>query len=137
MFGSRELPGLVLAMLLISDVASATDFRLGEVEGLIDLSLSYGLQVRTQDRDDETIGIANGGDARSVNFDDGNLNYDTGISSNMVGGSAELTVRWRGLGAFARAIAFYDFENELGNRERTRLDSDGRRLVGKDLEANF
>ncbi len=48
-------------MLLISGVASATDFRLGEVEGLIDLSLSYGLQVRTQDREDETIGIARRG----------------------------------------------------------------------------
>jgi hypothetical protein len=128
------VPALVLAVLLCASAGSATDFRVGEVEGLIDLSLSYGLQVRTEDRDGATVGSANGGDGRSVNFDDGNLNYDTGISSNMVKGSVELTARWRNLGAFARAIAFYDFETELGSRERTRLGSDARRLVGKDIE---
>jgi hypothetical protein len=122
-------------VLLTAGAGSATDFRVGEVEGLIDLSLSYGLQVRTEDRDENVVGIANGGDARSVNFDDGNLNYDTGITSNMLKGSAEFAARWRSLGVFARAIAFYDFETELGNRERTRIDSDGRRLVGKDVEA--
>jgi hypothetical protein len=118
MRGTKKLPGIVLAVLLLFAASSATDFRVGEVEGLLDLSFSYGLQVRTEDRDDDIIGIANGGDARSVNFDDGNLNYDVGITSHTVKGAAELSARWRDLSAFARAIAFYDFETELGNRER-------------------
>jgi hypothetical protein len=133
--GSRSRPGLILAVLLISSGGSATDFRVGELEGLVDVSLSYGLLVRTHDRDESIIGIANGGTARSVNFDDGNLNYDTGVTSNMVKGSVEIGARWRNLGGFARAIAFYDFETELWDRERTQISNDGRRLVGKDVEA--
>jgi hypothetical protein len=123
----------LLAAWLLPGVASGRDFRVGEVEGLLDLSLGYGLLVRTEDRDESIIGIANGGDARSVNFDDGDLNYDTGVTSNMVKGSAEISLRWRNFGAFARAVAFYDFEIE--DQERTELSHSGERLVGKDVEA--
>ena len=44
----------------------------------LDNTLSYGLQWRVQERDPGIVGIANGGEAYSVNYDDGNLNYESG-----------------------------------------------------------
>ncbi len=73
----------------------------------------------------------NGGSAQSANFDDGDLNYDEGIVSNMVQASAELAVRWGFLGAYVRGLGFYDFETELSDRERTDLSNDADRYVGK------
>ena len=126
--------GLAL-LLLVPGTGRARDFRLGELEGLVDFTLAYGLLVRTEERDEELIGIANGGSARSVNFDDGNLNYGVGVASNMLKGSGELTLRWRSLGAHVRAIGFYDFENSLFERQRTPLSGEAKWLVGRAVEA--
>jgi hypothetical protein len=79
-----------------------------------------------------------------VNFDDGNLNYDSGIVANQLRGTAEVALRWENFGAFIRGYGFYDFENEVGDGLRTDLSGDGRRAVssGADLQdayltANF
>jgi hypothetical protein len=55
--------------------AGAFEFGQGDWNGNLDTTLSYGLIWRVQDRDERLIGTANGGTARSVNYDDGNLNY--------------------------------------------------------------
>jgi hypothetical protein len=114
------------------------------VEGVANVELSYGLLVRTQDRDSDLVAIANGGNSQSANFDDGDLNYDEGIASNMLQASGEFAARWGFLGAYVRGIAFYDFESELSDRERTQLSSDAADYVGKHaelldyyLDANF
>jgi hypothetical protein len=114
------------------------------VEGVANVELSYGLLVRTQDRDPDLVAIANGGNSQSANFDDGDLNYDQGIVSNMLQTSGEIAARWGFLGAYVRGIAFYDFESELAHRERTQLSSDADAYVGKHaelldyyLDANF
>ena len=74
---ARVVAALFLsAALLHPDSGKAYDFRLGEVEGIVNFTLAYGLLVRTQGRDEELIGIANGGTLPSVNADDGSLNYD-------------------------------------------------------------
>jgi hypothetical protein len=124
----------LLALGFAATPAAGGTFRVGEVEGLLNLTFSYGLLVRTQDRDPDLIGIANGGDAASVNFDDGTLNYDVGVASNMVRGTGELGARWGNFGAYVRAFALYDFENDLAQRARSDLSRDAIRAVGWDVD---
>ena len=45
------------------------------IKASIDTTLSYGVSVRATGRDANLIGIANGGTSRSVNEDDGDLNF--------------------------------------------------------------
>jgi hypothetical protein len=123
---------LALAACAASPCAART-FEIGEVEGVVNLELGYGLLARVEDRDPELVAIANGGKAASANWDDGDLNYDEGIVSNMVQASLEVSARWRFLGVYARGIAFYDFETELSDRERTDLDGDADLYVGKNV----
>ena len=133
MRGSQAIvPSLLL--LLAALPASGGTWRLGEVEGILNLTLAYGVLARTEGRDDDLVGIANGGNAASVNFDDATLNYDTGIVSNLVRGTGEFGARWRNLGVYARGFAFYDFEQDLDDRERTNLSSDGREDIGWDVD---
>ncbi|MGD2031795.1 MAG: DUF1302 family protein, partial [Gammaproteobacteria bacterium] len=114
--------------------AGAMDFRTGPVDGLFDLTLSYGLLYRTESRDEDFIAIANGGNAPTANLDDGNLNYDTGIVSNMVASTAELEMNWENVGFFTRAVAFYDYEQEEGNRPHREFDGKTLDAIGSDAE---
>ena len=111
--------------------ALARPFKIGEVEGVANVELSYGLLVRVEDRDPHLVAIANGGSAASANFDDGDLNYDEGIVSNMLQTSAEIAASWGFLGAYLRGTAYYDFETELADRERSPLSGDADHYVGK------
>ena len=79
----------------------------------LDSTVSYGLQWRVEDRDKDIIGLANGGTKHSVNYDDGNLNYSTGLISNAIKMTSELDVDAGWIGAFVRATGFYDYENDL------------------------
>ena len=119
---------------LIPETALSWDFRLADVEGLANVTLAYGILARTQGRDRDLIGIANGGKALSVNGDDGNLNQDPGLVSNMAKTTGEVTLRWRHFGAYVRGFAFYDFEQEGYNRARTKLSDKARDVVGKDID---
>ncbi len=112
----------------------SADFRAGEVEGLLDLTLAYGLGVRVEDTDERIVAIANGGQRASANNDDGTLNYDKGIISNALRLNAEFTLAWRQFGAYLRGYAFYDHENEDGERERTPLSAAGEDILGKDAD---
>lgn len=133
----RRLPRLCwtlgIAAAALPAIAGARDFRAGKVEGLLNLTLSYGLLARVEDRDPDLIGIANGGKAPDVNTDDGDLNYNKGVASNMVRGTAELALRWRNFGSFVRAFGLYDFENGLYDRARTELSRGGRELIVWDV----
>ena len=114
--------------------AAAFQFNLGdEVRGNLDTTLSYGAAWRMKDQDSRLIGTANGGRAYSVNYDDGNLNYDKGdLINHTVKATSELALNWRNFGLFVRGTAFYDFENNDGSRRRTDLSSDAKSMVGKD-----
>ncbi len=80
-------PGRALVAVLVVALAvpaeaidlspSSGKFRLN-----IDTTLSWGASYRLEDRDPRLIGLPSGGTAYSVNGDDGNLNFDTGIVSN-------------------------------------------------------
>ena len=126
-----------LAIFLVFAVncgAQAQDFQVGNLQGVFDLTVSYGLGIRIEDTDESLVAAANGGDGSSVNTDDGDLNYDTGIFSNALRGNAELTMLWGGIGIFARGAAGYDYETEDQSRERTDLTSSGRELLGSDAD---
>ena len=110
------------------------DFYKGDVEGMLDITLAYGLLTRIHDPDRELIGWSNGGKAMSANSDDGNLNYNEGLVSNMFKTTGELELKWHNFGAFARGFAFYDFENNRSSQDRTKLNDDARELIGRDAE---
>ncbi len=111
-----------------------TAFENDAVRIQLDSTASYGLMWRVEGQDEDIIGLANGGTKHSVNYDDGNLNYDRGLISNALKLTSELDIDAGWFGAFIRATAFYDFENERGDRERTKLSSDAKDAVGSDID---
>ncbi len=121
----KKLSGLsafgVTVSVLFSTPAQPAGFERGDFSLALDTTLSYGLTWRLDDRDPELIGLANGGSAFSVNGDDGNLNYDTDVLSNLLKITTELELSYRNFGAFVRASTFYDIENEDSSRARTPL----------------
>ncbi|MDJ0848341.1 MAG: DUF1302 domain-containing protein [Myxococcota bacterium] len=125
---------LGLAICLAPAASSGRPWKIGEFVGVLDVSLAYGLLARVEERDPDLIGIGNGGDALSVNADDGNLNYGKGIVSNQLRGTAEFGVRWRNFGAFVRGFGFYDFETQISGTSRTGLSDDAKWLVGAGAE---
>jgi hypothetical protein len=125
----------VMLAMLWGVPAAAFQFNFGEVDGSFDTTLSYGVSWRVSDRDEDIIGIANGGRAYSVNGDDGNLNYDDGNVISQVGKiTSDLELRYKDYGLFVRGSAFYDIENERRDRERTQLTNAALDLVGSDAD---
>jgi len=100
-----------------------------------DNTVSFGLAYRLDEQDPDIIGLANGGNAFSVNGDSGNLNYDTGISSMTGKWSSELQIDFsENFGAFFRGFAFYDLEQEERDRLRTDLTPEALKRVGSRAE---
>jgi len=115
--------------------AAAFQFDFGEVEGSLDSTISYGMSWRVSDRDKDIVGTTNGGNAYSVNGDDGNLNYDDDkLISQIAKITSDLELRYKNFGLFVRGSAFYDYENEDRDRDRTELTDDALDLVGKDAD---
>jgi uncharacterized protein DUF1302 len=110
---------------------SAVSFNNKTIEGSWDTTLSYGQLYRVQSRAANLIGIANGGTARSVNGDDGNLNYDPGLVSNTVKFTTEFDASYKSTGIFLRGYGFLD--NVANDTTRTQLDGKADRLVGKNF----
>lgn len=110
-------PG-VLAAAVVAALASmasipaqAFEFRLAndEVTGSLDTNITYGAMWRVQSRDPQLAGISNGGSSRSVNDDDGNVNYDAGdLVSSLLKVSHDLGVKYKNFGVFTRALYFFD-----------------------------
>lgn len=96
--------------LAVSTPAHAVQFETDSGwSGSWDTTISYGIGVRMEERDEELFGIANGGKAGSVNGDDGNLNFDKGdVFSNALKLSTELELSKGRYGAFFRVNALYD-----------------------------
>lgn len=135
---NRGRLGVVLPTLLAmlcGTPAAAFQFELGEIQGSFDSTLSYGLSWRMDKQDKDIISLQEGGRAFSGNFDDGNLNYDEGdLISNTAKITSDLALDYRNFGIFLRGSAFYDFENEDGDRARTDLRDEALDLVGSDAK---
>lgn len=109
-------------------VAGAFSFEDGDLTGSFDTTISWGALWRTEHQDSSIIGIANGGTAYSVNSDDGNQNYDTGIVSNAVKATHDLELNYKNLTFFLRGSYFYDFKNE----DNDHIPKTARDRIGKD-----
>jgi hypothetical protein len=95
-----------------------------------DNTVTYGLGFRVSKPDTHIIGIAAGGSAFSVNGDDGNQNYKTGLFTNAAKITSEFEFSYKQMGGFVRGMAFYDITNQNGDRARTPLSSDAKDRVG-------
>ena len=100
--------------------AKAADLSKGELKFIVDTTLSWGARWRLDDRDLRIIGLPEGGTAFSVNGDDGNLNFDTGLTSNAVKATIDIDLAYKNFGGFFRGSGFYDWE-VMGAGERTKL----------------
>ena len=125
---TRSLP-IVAALGLASPAAYAWDFQNadGTFSGSWDTTLTYGQAWRIESRDCRLIAIADGGCGRSPNIDDGNLNYDTDMYSQALKALTEISLNYRGFGAFVRASALYD--NVAADTQRTPLADSSKDLV--------
>jgi hypothetical protein len=124
----RSLP-IVAALALASPATYAWDFQNddGTFSGSWDTTLTYGQAWRIESRDCRLIAIADGGCGRSPNIDDGNLNYDTDMFSRAMKALTEVSLNYRGVGAFVRASALYD--DAAGDTKRTPLSGKSEDLV--------
>src|SRR5688572_23475738 len=125
---ARSLP-IVATLALVSPATYAWDFQNddGTLTGSWDTTITYGQAWRIESRDCRLIAIANGGCGRSPNIDDGNLNYGTDMYSRAMKALTELSLNYRGVGAFVRASALYD--DAAGNTQRTELSDRSEDLV--------
>ena len=133
---ARAFSGALAATALLASLpASALQFDMDNGARVnVDTTLSYGVAVRASARDPSLIGIANGGTSRSVNEDDGDLNFKKGSPfANLVKATTDVEVKYKNFGFFGRGSAYYDFDlhdsNKLGPTGRDRL---GQNVVGLD-----
>jgi len=107
----------------------------GEITGNLDTTITLGASLRVQDRDPDLIGVVNGGNANSINVDDGNLNFDKGdLTSLSAKATHELDLIWRNLGFFGRAFYFYDAAIMDIDPERTDFTSEAEDDAGHGFE---
>ena len=129
---------LKVAMLTSSlglvSLANAVSFSKGDFNASWDTTISYGVAVRAEERDESLVGKANLNpfvgvnlstglpttiaerDAApgrwSINSDNGNLNYDKGDKiSNALKVTTEFGFSYNSFGGFFRATSFHDFTN--------------------------
>lgn len=99
------------ALMLAATPALPVEFSSANigVRGSFDTTVSLGAAWRTQSRDPALVGIANGGTSRSVNDDDGNLNFDdSDLYSLAAKATHDLELSYANFGAFVRGTYFYD-----------------------------
>jgi hypothetical protein len=132
---TTTLTVLAMATVLLTSPVMAEDSDEKKVKASWDNTMSFGLAYRLDDQDPDLVGLANGGNAFSVNGDNGNLNYATGISSMALKWSSELQLDFgEHFGAFVRGFAFYDLEQEERDRARTPLTNEALERVGSRSE---
>ncbi len=124
------LAGLVVA-LGVAPVSRAFLFELGDAKGSFDTTISVGGLYRLSDPNSSLYGLASGGLQRSVNADDGNLNYKAGMASLLVKANHDLLIKYQDAGLFVRGFYFNDFVNTNGTRARTPLSDDALSVVGE------
>ena len=92
--------------------------------------------VRLLKRDPGLIGGGNGGTGTSVNYDDGNLNYDRGLTSAALQGRTLFEGTAPSLELKAEAVYFYDFVNVNGDRDFRPLSDEAIDRAGRNVYLN-
>ena len=94
--------------------ASAITFSHGDINGSFDTTISVGGIYRLDDPNPDLYGTSNGGNANSVNTDDGNLNFEKGWVSQAVKVTADFEYNYaENFSFFTRG--FFLFDDELAN----------------------
>ncbi|WP_336298250.1 DUF1302 domain-containing protein [Pseudomonas graminis] len=122
-------PRLSLSVLAISGAmqAHSETFKIGDVEGRFDSTLSIGSSWGTRDPNKQFIGVANGGTASSRTADDGRLNFKKGETfSKIFKGVHELGLEYGSTGVFLRGKYWYDFELKDEHRRLYDIEDRGR-----------
>lgn len=121
--------------LLSATTLHAITFETGDLSGSFDTTVSLGGIYRLDDADPAFYGVANGGEAHSVNTDDGNLNFGQGWVSKALKVTSELEVSYgEHLGAFTRVSWLYDDAIESAKGLRKPLSADALDRVGNRLD---
>ncbi len=100
------------------------------ISGSFDTTVSTGAAWRVEKRDEDLIGAYNGGNASHVNGDDGDLNYDRGVISQLSRVTHELDLNYRNFSFFGRMNYFYD----AVNANKDELSGDAKAQVGADVD---
>ncbi|MBL9216601.1 MAG: DUF1302 domain-containing protein, partial [Opitutaceae bacterium] len=131
-----RLPALVVLLTsgFLASRLSAVVFEVGEIKGSFDTTLSVGGLYRLDDPSRDFYGLANGGLQRSVNADDGNLNYRRGMASLLLKASHDLLVQYHDSGLFVRGFYFNDLVNSRNSHARTPLSDEARKIVAANAE---
>ncbi|MEQ9518761.1 MAG: DUF1302 family protein, partial [Parvibaculum sp.] len=100
---------------MIALPANAADMKIGDVDVVIDTTISAGITLRASDRDCEKVSVANGGclsgygTGASINSDNGNLNFDQwDFTQATVKATNDISATYQNYGAFVRVKSFYD-----------------------------
>jgi hypothetical protein len=119
----------------VAQPASAFQFQTDDPDfsASFDNTVSVGAAWRTQGRDPALIGIANGGTSRSVNEDNGDLNWPKGsLYALPVYYTGEVEMKYRNLDFFTRFDYLYDQRidgnDKLGDTAKA-LDGNDFRLL--------
>jgi hypothetical protein len=122
-------------LLVTASSLSAVTFTTGDLGGSFDTTISVGGIYRLDDPDLDLIGTSNGGNANSVNSDDGNLNFEKGWVSKALKVTSDLEVTYGDhLGFFTRISYLYDDEIENGNRPHRALSAEALDRAGNRID---
>lgn len=131
---ARLVVSLIVTTAWLALPAGAADLSTDAYKLKLDTTLAWGARYRLQDPDKRIVGLPNGGSAFSVNGDDGNLNFASGLASNNLRATVDLDFSHKNFGVFLRGKGFYDHVIENGDRDRTPLASEARNWVGSRAE---
>ena len=136
---ASTLTGVAFA-LGFAPAARAFVFDQGDFKGSFDTTISVGTLYRLGNPDPQLYGLTNtshgaAGLQRSVNNDDGDLNYGKGMASFLVKASHDLLVKYKDdAGFFVRGFYFNDFANSNGTRKHIPLTDQADKVVSENAE---
>jgi len=110
---SLSWAALAVALVSSAPLARAVDFKTGNPEFKIrwDNTVKYSAGLRLKDQDDALVTAM----PQTLNQDDGDRNFDTGLMQNRFDLLSEFDVQYKGFGARASAAGWYDFVYNTGN----------------------
>jgi len=115
--------------------ASALTFNHGDINGSFDTTLSIGGIYRLDDPDPDFFGTSNGGNANSVNTDDGNLNFGQGWVSKAYKVTADFEYNYgENFSFFTRGFFLYDDELASGDLPHRALTDEAKDHAAERLD---
>jgi len=131
----RHVISATVALVALGAVpqASAFDFQSDNgLSGSWDTTVSFTEGWRVKSPDASLVGIPEGGTARNVNADNGDLNYRVGDPfTQAIKLVTELSLKYQNYGLFARGSGLYDYQVMDQNTARTPISHDAKELSGR------